>query len=107
MTFEIFQKIMSFDTQGSQCIEISFLIKGNEKFDNCWMGKMPYGEMKQELFWYGLTTDGKNAFEYSTFEEFSSANIFEGKSLLEIWDNILIMEINGCDPDEMIDIYLS
>ena len=32
--------------------------------------------------------------------------IFDGKSLIEIWDNITIIDINGCDPDEMIKMYL-
>ena len=71
------------------------------------MGKMPDRKTKKDVFWYGLTPDGKNAYDYLTFEEFSSANVFDGKSLLEIWDNIVIEEINGCDPMEMVDIYLS
>ena len=107
MTFELFQKLMSFDTQGRFCIEIFFTVKGNAKFDCCWMGKMPDRETKQDVFWYGLTPDGKNAYDYPTFEEFSSVNIFDGKSLLEIWDNVVIKEINDCDPVEMIDMYLS
>ena len=68
---------------------------------------MPDRKTKKDVFWYGLTPDGKNAYDYLTFEEFSSANVFDGKSLLEIWDNIVIEEINGCDPMEMVDIYLS
>ena len=107
MTFELFQKLMSFDTQSRFCIEILFLVKGNEKFDYCWMGKMPDKKTKQDVFWYGLTPDGKNAYDYPTFEEFLSANVFDGKSLLEIWDNIVIEDINGCDPMEMVDMYLS
>ena len=107
MTFEVFQKLMSFDTKGRSCIEILFLVKENDKFNFCWMGKMPDRKTKKDVFWYGLTPDGKNAYDYLTFEEFSSANVFDGKSLLEIWDNIVIEEINGCDPMEMVDIYLS
>ena len=107
MTFELFQKLMSFDTEGRSCIEIQFFVKENEKFDYCWMGKMPDKETKKDVFWYGLTPDGKNGYDYPTFVEFSSAYIFDGKSLLDIWDNIVIEEINGCDPMEMIDMYLS
>ena len=58
---------------------------------------MPYGETKQDVFWYGLTSDGKNGYDYNTFEEFASDNIFDGKSLREIWNNIDIEEIDGCD----------
>lgn len=107
MTFALFQKLMSFDTKGRSCIEILFLVKRNEKFDCSWMGKMPDRTSKKDVFWYGLTPDGKNAYDYPTFEEFSSADVFDGKSLREIWDNIVIEEINGCDPMEMVDMYLS
>ena len=106
MTFELFQKLMSFDTKGRFCIEIQFFVKGNEKFADSWMGKMPDRKTKQDVFWYGLTPDGKNAYDYPTFDEFSSANVFDGKSLLEIWDNIVIEEINGCDPMAMVEMYL-
>ena len=67
---------------------------------------MPNKANKEDLFWFGLTLDGQNAYDYPTFEEFSSAKIFDGKSLIEIWDNITIIDINGCDPDEMIEMYL-
>ena len=107
MTFEVFQKLMSFDTQSRFCIEILFSVKWSEKFDYSWMGKMPDRKTKQDVFWYGLTPDGENAYDYPTFEAFSSAIVFDGKSLLEVWDNIVIEEINGCDPMEMVDMYLS
>ena len=107
MSFELFQKLMSFDTKNRSCIEILFSVKGTDKFIYSWMGKMPDRKTKQDVFWYGLTPDGRNAYDYSTFEEFSSADVFEGKSLLEVWDNIVIEEINGCDPMEMVDMYLS
>ena len=107
MTFALFQELMSFDTKGRFCIEILFSVKESEQFVCSWMGKMPDEKTKKDVFWYGLTPDGKNAYEYPTFDEFSSANVFDGKSLLEIWDNIVIEEINGCDPMEMVDIYLS
>ena len=107
MSFELFQKLMSFDTQNRFCIEILFSVKGIDKFDYSWMGKMPDRKTKQDVFWYGLTPDGKNAYDYPTFKEFSSADVFDGKSLREVWDNIVIEEINGCDPMEMVDMYLS
>ena len=106
MTFELFKNIMSFDIKANLCIEICFKVKENNKFNSCWMGKMPNKANKEDLFWFGLTPDGQNAYDYPTFEEFSSAKIFDGKSLIEIWDNITIIDINGCDPDEMIKMYL-
>ena len=107
MEFALFKDVMSFDTKGRFCIEIQFSVKGNEKFDYCWMGKMPDRETNQDSFWYGLTPDGKNAYEYPSFEEFSNAIVFDGHSLLSIWNSIIIEEINGGDSMDMIQMYLS
>ena len=52
MTFELFQKLMSFDTKSRFCIEILFSVKGNEKFDCCWMGKMP--DKKTNKIFFGM-----------------------------------------------------
>ncbi len=35
MTFDLFQKLMSFDTQSRFCIEILFFVEGYEKYDYC------------------------------------------------------------------------
>ena len=47
-------------------------------------------------------TDGANVTERS-----ERTLWYDGKSLLEIWENIVIEDINGCDPMEMVDMYLS
>lgn len=103
MTFEQFKELMEFETKGKFCIEILFKVNTSEQFDWCWMGKLPDKETKNDVFWYGLTDDGKNAYDYSTFEDFASAKIFDGKSLLEIWDNVTIESVNGCDPQIYLD----
>ena len=107
MTFELFKELMSFDTKENLCIEIFFKVQGSDKFNSSWMGKLYSKEAKADVFWYGLTRDGKNAYDFSTFEEFCFAEIFDEKSLVAIWDNITIIDINSCDPDEMIEMYLS
>ncbi len=107
MKFELFEELMSFDTKGRCCIEIAFIVKGSDKFDCCWLGKTPDQENKEDVFWYGLTPDGKNAYDYPSFEAFSSAAVFDGQSLLQVWDKVIIEEINGLDPEEMIELYLS
>lgn len=88
-------------------LEITFKVCGSETFDDCRMGNHLDKSTGLNEYWYGLTRDGKNAFEYPTFEEFSSAEVFDGKTLAEIWDDVTLLEINGCDPTEMIEIYLS
>ena len=106
ITFDQFKQLMSFETEGKYCIEIAFSVKDQGKFSSCWMGKTPEEESKADSYWFGLTADGNNAFEYRTFEEFVSAKVFEGRSLFEIWDKVTVSEINGCDPEEQFLIYI-
>lgn len=70
------------------------------------MGKLHDKKIGQDIYWFGLTADGKNAFDYPTFEEFSNAKVFDGKSLVEIWDTVTIEEIDGCDPTERLRDYI-
>lgn len=101
ITFEQLEKLLDFNT------EIAFKVNGREKFCFCWMGKMQDEKIGEDVYWFGLTADGKNAFDYPGFDEFSSAKVFDEKSLLEVWDDVTILEINSCDPMEMLEIYLS
>ena len=106
ITFDQFKQLMAFETEGTYCIEIAFSIKDCEKFSSCWMGKTPEEKSKADTYWFGLTEDGNNAYEYRTFEDFASAKVFEGRSLVEIWYKVTISEINGCDPEEQILHYI-
>ena len=103
ITFDQFKQLMSFETEGKYCIEIAFSVNDRGKFSSCWMGKTPEEESKADSYWFGLTEDGNNAFNYGTFEEFVSAKVFEGRSL---WDKVTVSEINGCDPKEQILHYI-
>ena len=106
ITFDQFKQLMSFETEGRYCIEIAFSVKDRGKFSSCWMGKTPEEESKADSYWFGLTEDGNNAFEYRTFEEFVSAKVFDGSSLFEIWNEVIISAIDGCDPEEQILHYI-
>ena len=70
------------------------------------MGKMPDKVTAKDVYWFGLTSDGKNAFDYSTFEDFSTAKVFDGKSLIEIWDAVTVEEIDGCEPLKRLENYI-
>lgn len=104
--FNQFKQIMAYDLKQKYCIEIEFSVNGSGKFQCCWMGKMPNKKTKAAVYWFGLTLDGMNAYDYPTFEEFSSAKIFDGKSLFDIWNNVNILSIDGCDPSERISVYI-
>lgn len=67
------------------------------------MGKMPNKANRgKEVYWFGLNQDGSQAFEYDNFENFSSAPVFDGKSLKDIWNEIELISINGCEPEDVI-----
>ena len=107
ITFEDITKLFSCDLEGEFCIEIEILLKEEPKYQTCWMGKTPNEENKEkELFWYGLVPDGTEAYDYDDFQGFSSAPVFNGKTLKEIWKKVEIISIDGCDPDGRIKAYL-
>ena len=107
-TFADITKVFSFDLQGNYCIEVLFSVKGYPKFQHCWMGKMPYkNDTQEDSYWFGLFSDGSGAYDYNSFNEFSSAPVFDGKSLKDIWECVEIIEIDGCDPAERIQFFLS
>ena len=104
--FEQMKQLFTFDTKKKFCVEIQFMLQGSTKFDYCWMGKMWSRDEQKDVFWYGLTPDGKNAFDYPSFEEMSQAPVFGGLSLKEAWDQVIVEEIDGCDPLERLQCYL-
>ena len=107
ISFSDITKVFSYQLNGESCIEIEFLVKGHPKYQTCWMGKTPDKTNKEkDSYWYGLVPDGSGAYDYDNFEEFSSAPVFEGKSLKEMWPHIEILFIDGCDPEERIFVYL-
>ena len=94
ITFAQIKQLFAFETQGKYCVEILFSVHESKKFDCCWMGKLHRKKIGHDVYWFGLTSDGKNAFDYPTFEEFSNAKVFDGKSLVEIWDTVTVEEID-------------
>ena len=106
ITFEQITKLFTFNTKKKFCVEIQFMLLNSQKYDYCWMGKMWSREEQKDVFWYGLTPDGKNAFDYPSFDEMASAPVFDGLSLEEVWDQIVIEEIDGCDPQERLEDYI-
>ncbi len=104
--YEQIEKLFSFNTKKKFCVEIQFVLKGNPKYDYCWMGKLWSKDEGRDVFWYGLTADGKNAYDYSSFEEMAASPVFDGLSLKDVWQQIVIEEIDGCDPQERLEDYI-
>lgn len=102
ISFARFREMMSFDTEKEYCIEIEFALG---ETDHCWMGKKPDKVTGTDVYWFGLPE--KSGGVYSTFEAFSSAKVFDGKALYEVWATVTIWAIDGCDPMERLADYLS
>lgn len=81
--------------------EMLFTVENSKTFDHCWMGRN-----YKDIYWFGLTRDGKCAYDFDSFEKMATAPVFEGKSLKELLDRIAILEISACDPAEMYEVYV-
>lgn len=104
ITYNEFAKLFVGISNDDFCIEINFCVGDKEEYQNCWMGKNK--KDKRETFWFGLKEDGSEAYDYEDFTAFSSAQVFNGKSLKEIWSDIELLSIDGCEPEKIIKEYL-
>lgn len=85
ITFEEFRSIMLYNITNSQtCIEIEFCVDNYKDYQCAWLGKMLDSKGEKSIYWFGLTEDGSQAYDYETFEQFSNAKVFYNKSIKEI-----------------------
>jgi len=107
IAFEDLEKVFAVSVGKTACIEIEFMVSNGDKFSQCWMGKLYDKEIEQEVYWFGLTEDGMNAYDYTSFEEMSQATVFDGKSLKDVWNDVEIISVDGSDSKERVEYYLS
>ena len=107
IAFEDLEKVLAVSVGKTACIEIEFMVSNSDKFCQCWMGKLYDKEIDKEACWFGLTEDGMNAYDYISFEEMSQATVFDGKSLKDVWNDVEIISIDGCEPVERVKYYSS
>ncbi len=102
VAFIIIQDVVS----NRSCIEINFYLERDEQYTDCWLGKMPQNRNTgEEVFWYGLTEDGKKAYDFNSADEFLHAKVFDGKDLLEVLHKVIWKTFDGCDFKEMWNYY--
>ncbi len=107
ISYDDIVKVFAHDLQGKGCIEIEFTVEGDSHYRSCWMGKTPdRTDSKKELFWCGLAYDGSESYAFDHFEAFITADVFDGKSLQDIWPQIRILTIDSCDPEWRLGYYL-
>lgn len=104
ISFDTFNKLLTTHLRDNCCQEILFNLENSEKYNHCWMGAI--NKNGNVEYWFGLTQDGKEAYDYPSFDDMASALVFHGKSIKEIWEHIDILSINGCSPESIIPFYL-
>ncbi|MDD2533283.1 MAG: hypothetical protein PHC86_01115 [Eubacteriales bacterium] len=101
ITLQEFYQIISDNMNHNQSsIEVEFRVENSLIFQSCWLGRISDSKWKSNIFWFGLAEDGSKAYKYSSFEEFLNSKVFEGKSIIEIWESIDFISIDGCDVYE-------
>ncbi len=107
ITYEEFCSVMLYNiTDNDSCIEIEFCIDSYKEYQSSWLGKMLDNKGEKAIYWFGLTEDGSQAYDYESFEQFSNAKIFYGKNIKEIWNLVTILSIDACDIEERLPFYL-
>ena len=105
--FEHFEQMMSYDVvKNNACIEIEFFLDDFSEYGSCWLGKTINEETHQAVYWYGLTPDGSQSYDFDSLHDFVSAPIFHDKSIKERWDSITLIAIDGCSIDWRLAHYL-
>lgn len=107
LSFNDISKLFARNLENKFCLEINFTVNGYSDYQDCWMGKTPDQDDKnKEVYWFGLASDGSKAYDYNNFKDFSNEPVFDGKSLKELWNDIEILSINGCEPEIVINFYI-
>jgi hypothetical protein len=100
-------KILSNDVlKYSTCIEMNFCIENDEVYSDCWLGKLSDKTKGNiEIYWYGLVSDGSQAFEYTELKDILNANVFYSKSICDVIENIDWYSLDGCGVEERLSYY--
>ena len=99
---------MSFDisTKQDPCTEIYFYVLNYVDYQESWLGKSIDKGTNKEIYWYGLTPDGSQSYNFYSLSQFINAKVFHGKNIKEIWDLIFITSIDGGNIEEIFSFYM-
>lgn len=94
LAVEELQKILSMDARRfSDGILIWFCLSKHDEF---WMGKTEREDSDEQALW--IEADDVPYKEFTTFEELLQAKLIQGKSLCEVWDDLIFLSIEGESP---------
>ena len=107
LTFAEFQGVMRHDLlEIGECIEAEFCVDGCAEYKAANLGKTIDRYTNKEIYWFGLTEDGLQAYDFNSFEDFSNAKVFHGKDLKGIWESVSFYSIDACEVQERLPFYL-
>ncbi len=91
----------------NSCIEMNFCIDDDTEYEDCWLGKMPDRDnLDKEVYWYGLTSDGLQAYDYAKLEDILNSKVFNGKSLCDVIEKVTWYSLDECSIEERLPDYL-
>ena len=94
LTVEELQKILSMDDgRFSDGLLIWFSFGEQDEF---WMGKTEREESDEQVIW--IKADDVPYQEFMSFEELIQAKLIRGKSLREVWDELVFLSVEGESP---------
>ena len=88
---EELQKILSLDCRHYSDGLLIWLCVGGQ--DEYWMGKTEQEDSNEQAIW--LQSDDLPYCEFSSFENLIQAKVFRGKSMIEVWDDVEFLSIEG------------
>lgn len=99
MTFQ--QLLFLFQNKHPMIDETAFYFSDDPKEEVHYIGYLPQYE---EPYWVGYC-DIENGCEFLTAEELFTAKIFNGKSIKDRWENVVLSEICGLDIEDWMKRY--
>ncbi|MDD3347808.1 hypothetical protein [Oscillibacter sp.] len=89
--------IFQWDVETQDSLDIEFCVGDSAEE---WMGKMPDEETGAEVYWIIAGQGARH--DYKTFEELTTAKLFDGRSLKEVWGEAKVLIINEDSPEDWL-----
>jgi hypothetical protein len=93
-----YEELLSIFEKTENCDETVFYFKSDPKETEHYIGFLPEYE---KPYWVGLC-DIKDGCEFKTSKEMLEAPIYDGKSIKERWNEIIVCAINGCSVEDWL-----
>lgn len=104
VTYNDIERLFSYDYTGRYSIEVSFCVEGSAKYTDCWMGRI--SNKYRDIFWLSLSENEEEQHEFELYRDMVAAPLFEGKSLAQLEEKVIICTIDGCEPQERVRAYM-